>query len=251
MSNHKAVMLFVGAALLLTSAPAMAQRWGRASRPRDGVCFYKDPNFQGDYFCARVGDSVERMPRGMNDRISSIQIVGRADVTVFQDIRFEGRQTRFDYDVPNLKAEGWNDLISSFRVEVISDNGRRHGGPERGGRPGTAAQDPDRIVQRAYQDILEREPDPQGLRTYRSHVIDDGWTEAQVRDTLRKSEEYREKNTMTYAKATEIVRRAYLAVLKREPDAGSMGYVNRVFKEHWTQQDVERDLRTSPEYRNK
>ena len=82
-------------------------------------------------------------------------------------------------------------------------------------------------------------------------MIDDEWTEAQVRDALRKSPEYREKSRMTRAKATEIVRQAYLAVLKREPDAGSRGYVDKVLTKKWTQQDVERELRKSPQYRKK
>jgi len=106
----------------------------------------------------------------------------------------------------------------------------------------------DRIVRRAYQDILEREPDQAGLRQYRSRIIDDGWSEARVRDALRKSPEYRQKNTMTRQRAQDIVRRAYLSVLKREPDAGSRGYVDRVLRDKWTQSDVERELRKSPEY---
>ncbi len=62
----------------------------------------------------------------MNDKISSIRIFGNASVTVFQDSRFEGRSSRFDYDVPDLKREGWNDLISSFRV--AGGWGHNHGG---------------------------------------------------------------------------------------------------------------------------
>jgi hypothetical protein len=54
---------------------------------------------------------------------------------------------------------------------------------------------------------------------------------------------------MTYAKAQDIVRRAYLAVLNREPDAASRGYVDKVFRDRWSQQDVERELRRSGEYR--
>jgi hypothetical protein len=56
---------------------------------------------------------------------------------------------------------------------------------------------------------------------------------------------------MTYAKAQDVVRRAYLEVLKREPDPASRPFVDKVFREHWTQQDVERELRNSPEYRNR
>jgi hypothetical protein len=89
------------------------------------------------------------------------------------------------------------------------------------------------------------------MRTYSSRIINDGWTEQDIRDALRKSPEYREKTTMTRAKAEEIVRQAYLSVLKREPDAASQRYVNNVLRDKWTQQDVERELLKSPEYRSR
>jgi hypothetical protein len=235
------VAVVAGLALLVAST-ASAQQWGRDSLPRDGACFYKDPNFHGDYFCARAGETFSSVPSGMNDRISSIRIFGRAEVMVFRDVRFDGRSSRFDFDIKNLKDEGWNDLISSIRVRS-----RSGGGGFGGGRPA----DPDRIVRRAYQDILDREPDTAGLRLYRSHILDDGWSEEDVREAIRKSPEYREKSTMTIAKAQDIVRRAYMNVLKREPDSGSRGYVDKVMRDHWSQQDVERELRKSPEYRTK
>jgi hypothetical protein len=56
---------------------------------------------------------------------------------------------------------------------------------------------------------------------------------------------------MTPARAQEIVRRAYRAVLEREPDPGAQGFVDKVMRDHWSQEDVERELRKSPEYRNK
>ncbi len=236
-------ILVLASSVVLATSPAAAQGWGKGPLPREGVCFYKDPDFRGEYFCASAGQSRSRVPSGMNDRISSVRIFGRAEVTVFKDIEYEGRSTRFTDDVRNLRDEGWNDLISSLRVRGSSGYGR--GGSNR------PTGDPDRIVRRAYQDILQRDPDQAGLRIYRSHIIDDGWSEADVRDALRKSPEYREQNTMTYAKAQEIVRRAYLEVLKREPDSGSSGYVNKVLRDRWTQQDVERELRKSPEYRRR
>jgi len=230
---------------LLATSSAMAQTWGQPGVPRDGACFYKDPNFNGEYFCARSGDSLASVPDGMNDRISSIRIFGRADVVVFKDVRFAGRSSRFDHDIRNLKEDGWNDLISSVRVRSGS------GGGFGGGSFGRPTEDPERIVRRAYEDILGRPPDATGLRLYRSHIIDEGWTEAQVRDSLRNSSEYREKSSMTPARAEEVVRRAYLAVLRREPDPGSRPYVERVLRDHWSQQDVERELRKSAEYRHK
>ena len=50
-------------------------------------------------------------------------------------------------------------------------------------------------------------------------------------------------------RASDVVRRAYLSMLNREPDAGAEGFVRHVMREGWTQQDVERELRRSPEYR--
>lgn len=245
---RKATMIALGAGALwlIASSSAVAQRWGRERTPNDGACFYKDPDYRGDYFCARAGESLSFVPDGLNDRISAIRIFGRMEITVFSNERFGGRSTRFDRDVRNLEDEGWNDRISSIRVE--ESRGRR-GRDER--RSGRYQGDPDRVVRRAYQDILDREPDTAGLRLYRSRMIDDGWSEADVREALRKSPEYREKNTMTREKAQEIVRQAYRAVLGRDPDAGASGYVDRVLRDKWTESDVERELRKSPEYRGR
>ncbi len=105
------------------------------------------------------------------------------------------------------------------------------------------------MITRAYEDVLNRAPDQDGLRVYRRHVVDDGWTEQQVRQSLRNSSEYRQQSTMTYGKAQEIVRQAYQNVLHREPDAGANGYVNNVMSKRMTQADVENELRKSSEYR--
>lgn len=173
------------------------------------------------------------------------------------------------------------------------------------GRP--SASQADRIITRAYQDILDRDPDAQGLREYRRRMLDDGWSERQVRDALRRSTEkdeltdaqidqmitrayrdelgrapdasgladlrrqvrsrrmneadvraalrnsaeYREKNTMTEAKARDVVARAYRSVLGREPDPGADVYVQKVWRERWTERDVANELRKSDEYRNR
>ena len=227
---------------------AEAQRFGRGQPPAAGACFYENVDFQGDYFCVRAGDVVESLPRDMNDRISSIRTFGRVEVSVFQDSQFNGRAARFE-DVNDLRRQGWNDRISSIRVETLGGFGRRD---DRGGSGGRGNQ-ADRLVRRAYQDVLNREPDAEGMRVYRSRVIDEGWTEQQVREALRNSPEYRTNagaaRGMTRERATEIVRRAYLSVLNREPDAGAQGYIDGVMRQGWTEEDVARELRRSPEYR--
>ncbi len=241
--------LFAIGMLLAVPATVAAQKWGHGAYPSAGACFFKDVDYRGEYFCVGAGQNLGSVPDDMNDRISSIRLFGRADVTVFRDVRFSGGSSRFESSVRDLRREGWNDRVSSLRVQKDSrDNSSREGSDDRRGYRG---EDPDRIVRRAYQDVLGRDPDQGGLRQYRSLVIDEGWTEAQVRESLRKSPEYREKITMTRPKAQEIVRRAYLAVLKREPDAGSEGYVNAVLRDNWSQEDVERELRKSQEFRDR
>ena len=120
--------------------------------------------------------------------------------------------------------------------------------PEHGQREVESA---DKIVRRAYQDVLKRDPDPAGVFTYRNRVLHDGWDEHDVREALKRSPEYRQQNEMTRDKAEQIVRRAYLSVLGREPDSGSRDYVNRVLRDHWNEQEVARELRHSDEYRSK
>jgi hypothetical protein len=182
---------------------------------------------------------VAAMPEDVNDKITSIRVIGPADVTVFTDVRFAGESTRFAGDVRDLKDEKWNDRISSLRVRSSAGANVRPAG------------DVDTIIRRAYMEILDREPDPQGFLLYRNHMLNDGWSEDRVRDTLRSSPEFRSKGGMTVAKAQEIVRRAYLEVLKREPDPGSQPFVEKVMRDKWSQQDVERELRKSDEYRRK
>jgi hypothetical protein len=56
---------------------------------------------------------------------------------------------------------------------------------------------------------------------------------------------------MTRDQAQAIVRSAYQNVLGREPDPASAGYVDRVANDHWSQQQIENELRNSAEYRQK
>jgi hypothetical protein len=114
--------------------------WGRPSVPRSGVCFYRDVNYGGQYFCAPVGATTEQVPTGMNDQISSIRVFGNAEVTVYRDMNFQGQARNFDFDTSDLRAVGLNDRISSFRVSMRGTWGGPHGdgGANRGmawGRP--------------------------------------------------------------------------------------------------------------------
>ena len=87
-----------------------------------------------------------------------------------------------------------------------------------------------------------------------------GWDQTRQRDeSWRYDERGRQRGDGSYApngrvtqdQAKAIVRSAYQNVLGREPDPGSAGYVNRVFTDHWSQQQIENELRNSVEYRQK
>ncbi|MEI7880426.1 MAG: hypothetical protein WCI95_06085 [bacterium] len=107
------------------------------------------------------------------------------------------------------------------------------------------------IIRRDYQDILGRDPDQAGLATYRQKMMQDGWSERDVRSDLKKSAERREQGGMTTEQAQQIIRRAYLSTLGREPDGGSSVYIEKVKHDHWDEGDVSKELRKSPEYRQK
>jgi hypothetical protein len=143
--------------------------------------------------------------------------------------------------VDKILVEGWTeaDLIRELRN---SDEYRR------GSR--MSRQEAERIVHNAYRQVLGREPDP-GSRPWVDKVLNDHWTEQDVVRALRDSDEYKRRGSMTREEAERIVRRAYLAVLEREPDPGSRPWVDKVLNEHWTVEDVARALRDSDEYRRK
>src|SRR5262245_4968306 len=91
-----AVASTVGTLVLSHPTTASAQRrWGRPSVPRAGACFFRDANFQNDYFCVDAGEEVAGLPNRMNDEISSIRTFGDVEVTIYQSDGFGGRSRRF------------------------------------------------------------------------------------------------------------------------------------------------------------
>lgn len=199
--------VLVGAFIVSMPAVASAQlQWGRPTVPRDGACFYRDAGFRGEYFCVRAGEDLPHIPGGLNDEISSIRTFGRAEVTIFRDRRFSGRAERFGGDVWNLRNQGWNDRLSSLRVDSWRGDYRQSG--------------------RSYGDVRGNGYGYGSANGYGN----------ERREVVR---------------AEEVVRRAYLDVLRREPDGASRAYVDRVMRDNWSQNDVERELRKSAEYRRR
>ena len=88
--------------------------WGRSEMPREGACFYEDADYRGQYFCAPRGATYTALPRGFNDKISSVRVFG-SEVRIFQDQNFRGRSIEIRNDTPNLRGN-WRDNVSSMRV---------------------------------------------------------------------------------------------------------------------------------------
>ena len=114
---------WVVVAVLCTTVCSSAQDRDDQNR-RSGACFYKDANFRGDRFCLNEGDHMRMVPEGFNDKISSIRIFGRTEVTVYDDRDFGGPRLHVKEDIMDLESfqmkpgHSWNDKISSIDVAL-------------------------------------------------------------------------------------------------------------------------------------
>ncbi len=216
---NRTTFALLASGTLLAAPVAAAQRWGYEQVPDAGACFYQEPNYRGPYFCARAGEDMPIIPNGFNDWIRSIRVFGGGQVIVYSAGRFGGSERWIDYSVPDLRYEGWDDRISSARLSW-----RSYASP--------------------YDQANERRPRGTG-----------GYYEGQRRDDSRyrygNDGSARYNRAMTRVQAQAIVRSAYLNVLGREPDPASAGWVDRVLTDHWSQAQLERELRNSAEYRQK
>lgn len=92
-------------------------RWGRGRRA--SACFYRD-GFDSAQFCVDAGESAVALPAGFNDAVTSIQLLGGAQVVVFDGQNYSGASQVFSESVRDLRyvlGGRWNDRISSVRVE--------------------------------------------------------------------------------------------------------------------------------------
>ena len=123
--------------MLLVSSAARVFAQDGYDRDRDdrdrraGACFFTDINFRGEKFCMRAGERMGQVPEGFNDRISSVRIFGRTEITVYQNRDFGGPTLRLREDTPDLQSyqvspgHSWNDRVSS--IEISRWHGDRDG----------------------------------------------------------------------------------------------------------------------------
>jgi len=120
-----ALIVLVVIHILSPRVEAQIRSRNRSDQPREGACFYMDAGYRGESFCVNTNESQPNLGGRYNDRISSIRIFGRSEVTVYVDDNFNGSRQTFRQDVPNLRD--WNDRISSFQV-----TGGQYGGQDAG-----------------------------------------------------------------------------------------------------------------------
>jgi hypothetical protein len=252
MKNTSRSLALLGLVMMAAGAHAQPRdreeergRWRHDDRGVTRIIVYQDKDFRGDSRVLYPGDSLENLAgqtfgQGgrLNDRISSIRIEGNAEVLVYVDSRYRGAVMRLTESARDLTGRplpggitaNWNDRISSMRVES-----RRREMPRA---------DADVILKRAFVDLLGREPDLAGLGEYRSLIIDQGWTEAMIRDNIRRGEEFRNEGV------NRIINRAYREVLGRDADPQGLKHFRVLLLErNWTEADVRADLRKSEEFR--
>jgi hypothetical protein len=101
----------------------------------------------------------------------------------------------------------------------------------------------DAAIHRAYRQVLDRPPDPEGLRLYRHRLVQEGWSEPQMIAHLQRSAEARNTD------ADAAITRAYREVLGRDPDPAGLAHYRAKWRDGWTQGRIRDDLRRSVEGR--
>jgi len=102
---------------------------------------------------------------------------------------------------------------------------------------------PEKVITDAFHDLLDRDPDAEGMRHYRRRMIDRGWTAGDVRDAIRGSDEYR-----THL-ADVIIDRAFDDLLERPPTPAERDEYRRRLLKDGTEDGIRRNMKKTEEYK--
>ncbi len=232
-------------ALAFTATIARAQ-----PAPAGRVLLYTEPRFRGECLEVPVDTVIENLElvrdsrgRPFNERIASLKVEGAARISLFEHSRFRGAVLILTRSVADLgevslgqrDAATWDRVLSSLRVEPQAS--------------GSAAyfvwepRDAERALRAAYRDILGRDPDDKGARYFRGRMLDAGWSEEQVRDAIRDSDEFRNRDVGA------IIRRAYKETLGREVDPSGLATYTRALQRGMSEGQLRAELAHSREGR--
>lgn len=275
MTARRLLLFLLGGIAALVGGPATLAQDRPVSPNR--ATFFTEPNYAGEALVIEAGASVARLdelrrPDGTNwaFAISSIRVEGAARATVFASPGLGGERLDVTASIPDLfavnrtggPAATWDRTIASVTVggpaalptpgpatvvpspsaPVVIVPGPP--GSRRETRPRYDRRTAELVVQRAFQEVLNRPPDPEGLRTYRDRLMYQGWSERDVIEQLQRSREARAVN------ADEAITRAYREVLGRDPDAAGLAHYRAKWRDGWTQGRIRDDLRRSLEGRD-
>ncbi|MCX6955036.1 MAG: hypothetical protein NTV51_23010 [Verrucomicrobia bacterium] len=236
------------AAALAATLPFAAAQPPPPPPPAGRALFYTEPNYRGECLVVEAGGSSENLEfvrdargRSFNDRISSVRFEGPVRVAIFENSQFRGSFTWLNRNTPDLSAfslgersnTNWNDAVSSVQVDVV------RGGP--GVFTAWERRDAERAARAAYRDILGREPDPAGVRFYLGRLLDAGWSDDQLRDALRRSDEFKHRDIGA------ILNRVYTEELGRPPDPGGAAAYTKALGRGMTEPEFRAELHRSKE----
>jgi hypothetical protein len=165
--------------------------------------------------------------RAQNAPVADPLLDERTIIAVFEDIL--GREPS------RREVREWRARSEGLTVEDLEDELRQ----TREFRSLT----PEKIITQAYRDLLERDPDPDGMRNYRRRMIERGWTAGDVRDAIRASDEYRIKE------ADVIIDRAFDDLLERPPTAAERDEYRRRLLKDGTEDGIRRNIKKTDEYK--
>ncbi|MDB6094051.1 MAG: hypothetical protein JWM32_1613 [Verrucomicrobia bacterium] len=239
--------LFVFVAIGFLASPLVTRAQIRSQEGR--VTIYPEPNYRGEPLVLEVGASVENLAyardnrgRPWNDQAASVRIEGPVVLIAYEQANFRGAQTtitRNSADLATLslgdrRGLTWEKRISSVRAEPVASTGPVFLQWER--------RDAERAVRSAYRDILGRDPDEDGLRQYRTRLMERGWNEDQLRDNLRSSPEFRARDVEA------VVRKIYRDVLNRDPDPSGLATYTRRLQGGMSEAELRAELKRSGEH---
>ena len=138
---------------------------------------------------------------------------------MYRDPNLRGQSKIINSNMNDLRSLGFNDRISSYQVDfdragsypgnypsgvnsprAVPRNAPYGNAPYGNGQYGTVQPNPSRwtyrdaesVVRRSYRDVLGRDPEPSGLRSWTEQVVNNNWTQQDLERALRQSDEYRQ-----------------------------------------------------------
>jgi Beta/Gamma crystallin len=162
------------------------------------IFVYDDAHFRGPAMRLTESESdlsERRLPGGTNarwnDRISSVKVQVRprnepsaAEIDAIINHCYGDLLSRqpdeegFRLYRGMIVDQGWTERMVRDNIRA-SDEFRREG--------------VDRIIKRVYLEVLGREADPGGLQNYRRNFLEKNWSDNDLREALKHSDEYRHK----------------------------------------------------------